>query len=77
MERPDLTEDEMDEQNVRALLELLQRFGDPLKRPVKVIPWPKPSAEAIVPSKKEALTEARAVPKKLMQRTIRLEVEFG
>jgi hypothetical protein len=42
MERPDLTEDEMDEQNVRALLELLQRFGDPLKRPAKVIPWPKP-----------------------------------
>jgi hypothetical protein len=52
MEGPDLTEDEMDEQNVRALLELLQRFGDPLKRPAKVIPWPEPSTEAIVPGKK-------------------------
>ncbi len=40
---PDLTEDERDEVTVLALLELLQRFGDPLKRPAKVIPWPKPS----------------------------------
>jgi hypothetical protein len=38
--RPDLTEDERDEQTVLQLLELLQRFGDPLKRPAKVIPWP-------------------------------------
>lgn len=45
--RPDLTEDEMDELNVVALLELLQRFGDPLKRPAKVIPWPAPSADVL------------------------------
>jgi hypothetical protein len=39
--RPELTEDERDEKTVLQLLELLQRFGDPLKRPAKVIPWPK------------------------------------
>ena len=50
--RPDLTEDERDELTVLALPELLHRFGDPLKRPTKVIRWPKPSAEAIVPDKK-------------------------
>jgi hypothetical protein len=38
--RPDLTEDERDEQAVRALLQLLQQFGNPLERPAKVIPWP-------------------------------------
>jgi hypothetical protein len=41
MKRPDLTEDDRDEVTVLALLELLQQFGDPLKRPAKVIPWPK------------------------------------
>jgi hypothetical protein len=25
---------------VFALLEILERFGDPLERPAKVIPWP-------------------------------------
>jgi hypothetical protein len=40
--RPDLTEDERDEQAVLALRELLQRFGDPVKRTSKVIPLPKP-----------------------------------
>jgi hypothetical protein len=42
MKPPDFTEDERDELTVLQLLELLQRFGDPLKRPAKVIPWPKP-----------------------------------
>jgi hypothetical protein len=41
MKRSDLTEDDRDEEAVLALLELLQKFGDPLKRPAKVIPWPK------------------------------------
>jgi hypothetical protein len=41
MKRPDLTEDDRDEVTVLALLELLQQFGDPLKRPAQVIPWPK------------------------------------
>ena len=40
MKPPNLDEDERDEQSVLQLLELLQRFGDPLKRPAKVIPWP-------------------------------------
>jgi hypothetical protein len=43
MEPPKLTEDEHDEVTVLALLEILQQFGDPLRRPAKVIPWPKPS----------------------------------
>jgi hypothetical protein len=46
MKRSDLTEDDRDEETVLTLLELLQQFGDPLKRPAKVIPWPKrPSTE--------------------------------
>jgi hypothetical protein len=45
MKQPDLTEDERDERALCALLELLQLFGDPLKRPAKVIPWPKPQAD--------------------------------
>jgi hypothetical protein len=53
MKPPDLTEEERDEQTVLQLLELLQLFGDPLKRPAKVILWPKPSHEAIVPDKKK------------------------
>ena len=40
---PDLTEDERDEVTMLALLEILEQFGNPLKRPAKVIPWPKPS----------------------------------
>jgi hypothetical protein len=27
---------------VRQLMELLRQFGDPQKKPAKVIPWPKP-----------------------------------
>ncbi|MDT7813239.1 MAG: hypothetical protein QOJ42_3155 [Acidobacteriaceae bacterium] len=42
MKPPDLTESERDELTVLQLLELLQRFGNPLKRPGKVIPWPGP-----------------------------------
>ena len=45
MKQPNLDEDEKDEQSVRQLVELLQRFGDPLKRPAKVIPWPKRTKE--------------------------------
>jgi hypothetical protein len=56
--RQDLTEDEMDELNVVALLELLQRFGDPLKRPAKVIPWPTPSDEGL--NKARVVLEANA-----------------
>jgi hypothetical protein len=41
MKPTDLTEDERDELTVLALLEILRQFGDPLKRPAKVIPWPK------------------------------------
>jgi hypothetical protein len=37
---PGLTEDERIKVTVRQLLELLQQFGNPLKRPAKVIPWP-------------------------------------
>jgi hypothetical protein len=44
MNRQDLTEDDRDEVIVLQLLELLQQFGDPLQRPAKVIPWPKPQA---------------------------------
>ncbi len=40
MKRPDLPEDERDEVTVLALLEVMRVFGDPLKRPGKVIPWP-------------------------------------
>jgi hypothetical protein len=40
MKPPKLTEDERNELTVIALLELLQQFGDPLKRPAKVISWP-------------------------------------
>jgi hypothetical protein len=40
MEPPDLTEDDRIKLTVRQLLEILQQFGDPLKRPAKVIPWP-------------------------------------
>jgi hypothetical protein len=40
MKPPKLTEDERNELTVIALLELLQQFGDPLKQPAKVIPWP-------------------------------------
>jgi hypothetical protein len=36
----DLSEAERDEVAVLALLELLQQFGDPLRRPGKVLPWP-------------------------------------
>ena len=38
---------------VLALLEILQRFGDPLKRPAKAILLVKAFAEAIVPDKKK------------------------
>jgi hypothetical protein len=41
MEPPKLTEDDRDELTVLALLEILERFGDPVKRPAKVIPWRK------------------------------------
>jgi hypothetical protein len=40
---PDLTEDERNELTVLALLEILERFGDPVKRPGKLIPFPKPT----------------------------------
>jgi hypothetical protein len=40
MNPPDLTEDERIKVTVRQLLELLRQFGDPLKRPAEVIPWP-------------------------------------
>ncbi len=36
-----MTEEERDELTVLQLRELMQRFGDPLKRPAKVIPWPR------------------------------------
>jgi hypothetical protein len=42
MKPPDFTEDERDKLTALQLLELLQRFGNRLKRPAKVIPWPKP-----------------------------------
>ena len=45
MKPPDLTEDERIKVTVRLLLALLQQFGDALKRPAKVIPWPKPQAK--------------------------------
>jgi hypothetical protein len=45
MERPDFTEDERNEVTVLAMLEILRVFGDPRKRPAKVIPWPKPQAK--------------------------------
>jgi hypothetical protein len=45
MKQPNLDEGEKDEQSVHQLVELLQRFGDPLKGPVKVIPWPKRTKE--------------------------------
>jgi hypothetical protein len=45
MKPPDITEDERIKVTVRLLLALLQQFGDPLKRPAKVIPWPKPQAK--------------------------------
>ena len=48
-----LTEDERNELIVLQLLELMQRFGNPLKRPAKVIPWSKPSGEAVAPDKKK------------------------
>lgn len=41
MKPPNVDGDEKDEQTLLALLEILLRLGDPLKRPAKVIPWPK------------------------------------
>jgi hypothetical protein len=41
MKPPDLTEDDRVKETVRELLELLQQFGSPLKRPANVVPWPK------------------------------------
>jgi hypothetical protein len=58
MKRSDLTEEERDEQTVLQLQKLLQRFGNPLKRPAEVIPWPKPA-------QKETPAEATAFPNRL------------
>jgi hypothetical protein len=57
MKRSDFTEEERDELTVLQFQELLQQFGNPLKRPAEVIPWPKPA-------QKEAPTEATAFPNK-------------
>jgi hypothetical protein len=43
MKPPALTEDERNELTVLALLEILERFGDPVKRPGKLIPFQNPS----------------------------------
>jgi hypothetical protein len=40
MEPPAMTEDERNELTVLALLEILKRFGDPVKPPRKLISWP-------------------------------------
>jgi hypothetical protein len=53
MKPPDLTEGERDELTVLAMLEILERFGEPVRLLGKLIPWPA----------KEAPAEARAVPK--------------
>jgi hypothetical protein len=59
MKRPDLTEDERDELTVLRLRELLRRFGDPLKRPAKVITRPnRKSVRSHSARQKAALAEA-------------------
>jgi hypothetical protein len=69
MNRSDLTEEERDELTVLQLQKLLQQFGNPLKRPAEVIPWPKPA-------NKEASAEATALPNKPFARIIRLPLEL-
>jgi hypothetical protein len=47
MKPPGLTEDERIKATVRLLVELLQQFGNPLKRPAKVIPIPNHEAMTV------------------------------